>query len=162
MDGITANVEVGSLMERPRWWCHALAATFSAVFTLTPAIMLLDRRIPIVVEAVSLTPTQARAGDTMTMTWRAREYRKCDGRVIRRFVGGIDKVVRETIAQATVYHGDADGKPHEFEILFNIPNNLGPGPYTYEPITIRWCNVLQQYLWPIVTHVPVVGFTVIQ
>lgn len=124
--------------------------------------MLLDRREPIIVEAVFLTPNPAYAGDTMTMRWRAMEYRPCGGRVIRRFIGSLDKVVRETVAQDTVYRGAADGKPREFEIQFVLPNNLGPGSYTYEPITIRWCNVLQQYLWPIVTYPPPVDFSIVE
>lgn len=160
--GPTADLEMAPLkVVRPRWWCHALAAAFSAVFVAAPAVMLLDRRTPIVVEAVSLLPDPARPGDTMTMRWRAREYRACDGMVIRRFVQNADKIIRETISQATVYHGIADGKAHEFEIQFVIPNNFGPGRYTYAPVTIRWCNVLQKYLWPIVTYTQTIDFTVI-
>lgn len=145
-----------------RYWCHLMAATSMLFVVVTPSIMLLDRRQPLVVEAVSLLPNVAYAGDTLTMRWAAREYRNCEGFVIRRFVGGHDKVIHETIAQRTVYHGNADSQLREFEIQFVIPNNLGPGPYTYEPVTIRWCNILQQYLWPIVTHTPTVSFSIVE
>lgn len=123
--------------------------------------MLFDRREPIVVEAVSLTPSPAYPGDTLTMRWRAREYRACDGMVKRRFIGQRDLVVRETVSVPTMYIGNADGKPTEFEVQFVIPNNLGPGSYRYEPVTIRWCNELQRLLWPLISYPPPVGFSVV-
>lgn len=140
--------------------CHLMAAIFACLVIAPPAIMLLDRRPPLIVEAVSLSPDPARPGDTMTMRWRAREFRACDGTVIRRFVGGLDHVIRETVSQQTMYHGDADGKSREFEVQFVLPI-LPPGPASYEPITLRWCNVFQQWLWPIETRTPAVTFTVV-
>lgn len=146
-------------MERPRWWCHALAATFSAVFIAAPAIMLLDRRDPITIEAISLMPNIALAGDTLTMRWRATVHRSgCSGVVIRRYISSIDHVIRETVGMTTVFRGAAE-RVEDFEIQFNVPNNLGPGPYTYEPVVSRWCNPIQR-LWPIVTYQPPVAFTV--
>jgi hypothetical protein len=133
---------------------------FSAVFIAMPAIMLLDRRDPITIEAVSLTPTIARAGDTLTMRWRATVHRSgCDGIVVRRYISSVDHVVRETVGMAAVFRGQG-GKVEDFEIQFHIPNNLGPGPYTYEPVIKRWCNPLQK-LWPILTYQQPVAFTVV-
>ena len=92
MVSTSANLEVDALMERPRWWCHALAATFSAVFVAAPLIMLLDRRDPINIEAISLIPNETRAGNPVTMRWRATvNIVGCDGIVVRRF-GNISTV----------------------------------------------------------------------
>jgi hypothetical protein len=65
------------------------------------------------------------------------------------------------VGQTTVFRGTAAGAVEDFETQFNIPNNLGPGPYVYAPIVKRWCNPLQEHLWPIVTYQTPVKFTVI-
>lgn len=138
-----------------------MAATFSAVFVVTPGYMLLDRRDPITIEAISLTPNEARAGDTLTMRWKATVHRAgCSGEVVRRYIGVLDHVIRETVSQPTVFRG-ATERTEDFEIQFNLPNNLGPGPYTYEPIVRRWCNPIQQW-WPIMRNQPdPVAFTIV-
>lgn len=161
VDGSSADLAVAALTPERRWWCHAIAAACATCFVTPAAIMLFDRRDPIVVEAVFLAPSPAYPGDTLTMRWRAREYRACDGVVKRRFIGARDHIIREAIAVPTVYHGTADGLPRDFEVQFVIPNNLGPGSYSYEPVTIRWCNELQRLLWPLVSYPPPVGFSVV-
>lgn len=160
--GNPAILETVPLTGGRRLWCHTLAATFMSVFIAAPLIMIFDRRDPINIEAISLMPNRARAGDTMTMRWSATIHRAgCSGVVIRRYIGAVDKVIRETVGQPTVFRGTAGKKTEDFEIQFVVPNNLGPGPYTYEPLVKRWCNPLQQHLWPIVTHQMPVEFTVV-
>ena len=161
--GMAENNGMGTLMaERPRWWCHVLAATFSTVFVAVPAVMLFDRRDPITIEKISITPEHARSGEIITMRWRAIVNRPgCDGVVIRRYIGILDHVIRETVGQPVVFRGKAGDRVQEFETQFNIPISLAPGEYIYEPVVKRWCNPVQHLLWPIVSYQSPVRFTVV-
>ncbi len=96
------------------------------------------------------------------MRWRASVRRAgCHGVIIRRYIGDADHVIRETLGQSAVFRGRANGTVEEFETQFVLPLSLPPGGYTYQPIVKRWCNLLQEHLWPIVTYQPAVAFTVI-
>ena len=152
------RVEVAAMSPLRSALCHFLAAFVGICVVTPPVIMLLDRRAPIAVEEISISPNPARPGDTMTMRWLAREFRDCGGTVIRRFIGS-DHIIRETVQLPVVFHDRADGTPKAFEVRFQLPH-LPPGEAIYQGVVLRYCNVVQKILWPIVYYAPPVKFMV--
>lgn len=139
--------------------CHSAAASFAIVFIAAPLFMLLDRRPVIQISDNALTPTIAHPGDHMTVTWTAKEYRNCAGTVRRRVIDGIGKI-HEFKAEQTNYHETLKDS-NQFQGHFMLPVGLAPGAATYAPIVERYCNVVQQYFWPMRDDPPPVKFTIL-
>lgn len=113
--------------------------------------MLLDRREVLTLDARAshIAPNPAKPGDTITITWRASPIRNCAGVVIPRVIDSTGRIY-EFARTPTVYQDLMRPGDREFTKLLTLPTVMAPGPARYEAVVIRWCNVLQEWLWPMV------------
>lgn len=134
---------------RREYLCH-IAAAFVGLGVITPpTVILLDRRPVLKIEGVRIEPRISRPGDRVTLYWTATEYRNCAGEVRRMVVNNESKVIHQFEETATTYHAGMVSTPQHFSTSFFIPIGIAIGPATYRSYVTRWCNVFQQYLWPI-------------
>ena len=145
-------------------WCNRVGVSLGLLIITPIAVMLLDRRSPIVLEDGVITPDPAIPGDTVSITWTTIERRACDGEFSRRIVEGQPSgKIHEFARGPTVYHRlskGTDGQRKTFTRSFTLPESVTPGVVTYTVHGTRWCNVLQKYIWPIPFDGPKVKFTV--
>lgn len=132
------------------FFCKAGAVFAGSCMTIF-LLMLFDRRPPVIVYEgyASVVPNPAKAGDTISITWTVRAERSCAGEVIPRVIDGAG-IVHEYAHIPTVYHSLMQSNPGTFTKQLPLPTVIMAGPARYEAVVIRWCNVVQQYLWPII------------
>jgi hypothetical protein len=131
-----------------------------AVLVITPpSIMLFDRREPVTIISGTLEPNTIRSGDPVIVTWTIKENRSCSGDLRRVVVDSVGKV-HEFIIEPTIYH-EVLTSPRTFVKRFNMPYGMAPGAATYYGVGTRWCNVLQQFIWPMPFKSPGISFTVL-
>lgn len=119
-----------------------------------PAAMLLDRREPITLVSGRIVPFEVRNGGKATVVWRAVEKRACDGEYTRVVISGLDGARQHHafgIRERTIYRATLTGFGTEttFSRVVDFPTGMVAGPAIYTTYGVRWCNVLQQYFWPI-------------
>lgn len=128
-----------------------------------PTWMLMDRREPVELVSGTIEPYHAAIGDTVKITWRMVERRRCDGdfsRAIRDAAGKISTfAVAPTTYQETAVRTTDDIQ--SFTKEFIIPDGLTLGPAFYYVQGRRWCNYAQQKVWPIAFKSPEISFCVI-
>jgi len=130
---------------RRRYWCHIAAAAFSFIVAAPVVAMLADNTPPIIVVNTEMHPPQVVAGQTVRVTWTAREFRACDGVVNRRFIDSAG-VIFDTAPIPTVYRRQLSGGGRSFSREIQIPSGMSPGPAIYTGTRRYWCNPLQQLL----------------
>jgi hypothetical protein len=142
-------------MKIPRYiMCHILAALFSISVIAAPILMLADRHPAITIHSVDIFPKEIYPGSEVTFKWLATEHRNCDG-IVRRFLitnvnkPGMLPIVQQFEQAPTTYHYAMQHTPQSFQTKFSIPKDAEPGQAIYRSKVTRWCNVFQQYIWPI-------------
>jgi hypothetical protein len=130
--------------------CHGLAA-FIGFCVLTFLVQILDRHPVVLLDASKsyISPSPAKAGDTVWITWSAIERRNCEGIVIPRVIDRAGRVF-EYAYSPTVYHDLLSPAARTFSKPFILPVGMAPGLARYEAVVRRWCNWEQKYFWPMV------------
>lgn len=138
-------------LPRRRLYCFIIGALIGAAVIAPFFQMLFDRRQVLSLDAKgsSVTPNPARQGDTVTITWQAAAYRNCSGVVIPRIIDSTGRIY-EFARVPTVYQDLMRPGDRHFTKTLTLPAVMAPGPARYEAVIIRWCNVVQEYLWPMV------------
>jgi len=138
--------------------CHMLSASVG-IFIMFPLLyMLLDRGPVLEIRNPRIEPMSVERGTKMRLMWDATEYRNCDGMVQRWIVDSAGHVFSFTNV-ATVYHEALQASPtRTFSRELTVPRGAAIGPALYRSRVTRWCNVAQQYLWPIRESPPDVQF----
>ena len=111
-----------------------------------PIYMLIVPRGP-VVETTNfhMMPSVVRAGQKIEAVWTDRTLRAgCEGNVYRRFIGSDDTWVLNAVH--TVHHANV-GDMQTFHTTFVVPN-MPAGPAKFHKDVKRWCNLFQEWLWP--------------
>ena len=139
--------------------CHLFGAMCGLTITFT-AWLVLDRRDPVILEHGELIPNEVRNGDRAIIVWHITELRLCAGDLRRVIIDSSNKV-HEFAKEATVYHDLVVKGSRTFSKNFTMPYGMAPGPANYYGIGTRWCNVLQQNIWPIFFRSPAVPFTIL-
>jgi hypothetical protein len=119
-----------------------------------PFVLLLDRREVLVIHEVEIVPNPVAPGGQLTLNWTATERRNCAGVVNRRIIDSRGVVVFLNPVP-TVYHDLMVATPRRFATTFSIPRSVSPGPATYVSNVLRWCNVLQETIWPMTFSISV-------
>ncbi len=136
-------------MSRARCWIAG--AIIGAAVVAPPLQLLFDRRAVLTLDAAasSIRPNPVKAGDTISITWRAIPHRHCAGTVIPRIIDSTGRIY-EFARIPVVYHHIMNFGGQSFTKTLTLPTVMAPGPARYEAVVIRWCNILQEYLWPMV------------
>lgn len=107
-----------------------------------------DRYHPREVLDLHIEPAIVRPGETASVVFTAIDDRRCFG-VVRRFV--VDARGRHfQLPDSPAFYNDTLTRGTQFTYAreFAVPTNIAPGIAIYHSQTVRWCNVFQQYVWP--------------
>ena len=146
-------------MRRKRSWPTIAVSVFAAAAVSWFAFQLLDRRPVLRIEATSVSPNPATAGQPITITWTAREFRMCEGEVIRWITDSRGRVY-EYARIASVVKDPAAPQPRTFFRELQLAKDISPGRAVYTSRVIRWCNIVQRVLWPMTEENPAIPFIV--
>lgn len=127
---------------------HVIAATLSLVLAVFLGL-LFDRRTVIELDASQsfIQPNPASPGERIAITWAATAHRNCAGKVIPRLFDSTGRVY-EYARIPTVYQDLLAPAKRTFTKEIVLPTVMAYGPAHYEAVVRRWCNPVQQYLWP--------------
>jgi hypothetical protein len=136
------------MSRRRNFVCHA-AAVVTAFGVTYFLFQLFDRNPVVELDAAKsyITPNPAVPGGNVNIVWSAVEKRNCAGRVIPRVIDSAGRVF-EYAYTPTVYHDLMRRDVRSFSKAFTLPIGMAPGRAQYAPIVTRWCNPVQQYIWP--------------
>jgi hypothetical protein len=95
----------------------------------------------------NIEPPAGAAGDTVTVNWRVRFHRQCDGTVERQLVDPATDVILAAYAVApAAQNGIKIGEEYLRKPL-TLPNNIKRGTIAYQAKLTYQCNWLQR-AWP--------------
>lgn len=136
------------MMQRRNRVCHAAGAVMAVLMTWF-LFQLFDRHAVVELDASKsyIVPNPAGPGGIVTIVWSAVERRNCAGRVIPRIIDSSGRLF-EYAYTPTVYHVLLTPGARSFSKSFTLPTGMAAGRARYEAIVIRWCNSVQQYIWP--------------
>jgi len=146
-------------MKRKRSWLTITLSILSAASVSWLAVQLLDRRPVLRIESVIVTPNPVTAGQPITITWTAREFRSCDGEVIRWITDSRGRVYEYNRISSVVKIPQGP-QPRTFFRELQLAKDISPGRAAYTSRVIRWCNVVQRVLWPMTEESPAIPFVV--
>lgn len=142
-----------------RFACHAMAATIGLLISFF-MIALLDRRPPLRIEpGAHIDPDPVKIGGTITLTWGVTVDRNCAGEVISRLIDSTGRIYEYDRGPAT-YKDMTRPFPQYYTKNIALPTVMPLGKTQYDSIIARWCNPIQQYLWPMVEHTQPVWFEI--
>lgn len=142
-----------------RLTCHAIAATL-ALFISFFMIALLDRRPPLRIEPGSyISPDPVKPGGAIILTWSVTLDRNCEGEVISRLIDSTGRIYEYDRGPAT-YKDMTRPSPQFYTKSIVLPVVMPPGKTQYDSIITRWCNPIQEHLWPMVEHTQSVWFEI--
>jgi hypothetical protein len=112
-----------------------------------PIYLICHRSPPIKVTDFHLMPEVVRPGQRVEAVWTVESLREgCSGTVQRRMIDNENQVFA-FIPVPTVRHGPV-GKVETFRTPWMIPIGIANGPAVLQRHIERWCNFLQEMLWP--------------
>jgi hypothetical protein len=109
--------------------------------------MLFDRGEVVRMEFAGFQPNILVQGEPASVTWKTKVFRTdCDGVVQRKIVDshGIEFVYQ---INRTVLNPQSAIKD-QFTGNFTVPLAIAPGLATHITAPVRWCNIVQKYIWP--------------
>jgi hypothetical protein len=109
-------------------------------------IMICDRREPLDISSLTITPSPVRPGEASYIIFQARELRACEGNV-HRWVEDSSGRVFTFAPEPTIYPALLEKTSRQFVKQFTIPFGIAGGPATYHSDIQRWCNGLQWAVW---------------
>lgn len=161
-----ANRSFGALRARaslPTWalmpnWrrraCHIAPIIASLALTYVVIELFGNRYQPRTVTNAEILPLSGVIpGATASVVYTAKDERQCGG-YVRRWIIDSSRVVYDLQNNDIFYHGinPADASlPFKFVREFPVPLNIAPGPASYHTQSVRWCNIFQEYFWPMIS-----------
>jgi hypothetical protein len=119
---------------------------FGCLIFAVPAYLLLDRS-PAVETVIHMEPDVVHPGQNAEAVWTVKTLRPhCRGRVHRAMVDSQKRVFGFESVDAVIHAPVGDVRTFHFGWV--IPLGMSPGPAILRRNTDRWCNPLQQWLWP--------------
>lgn len=135
-----------------------LAFLFGCLVFSYPAFLLGDRS-PAVETVMHLEPDVVQPGQMVDVVWTVRTLRAhCRGRVHRAMIDSQKRVFAFESIDAVIHAPVGDSRTFHFGWM--IPLGMSDGPALLRRNTDRWCNPLQQWLWPM-QEVHEAAFTVL-
>jgi hypothetical protein len=126
----------------------SLRASFmlGLVIFVVPMYLLLDRSSAVETE-IHFDPDHVLPGQQVQVVWSVKVLRpQCRGLVHRSMIDSQGRIFAfDSIA--SVIHGEV-GTTDTYYYGWSIPIGISPGPAVFRRNTERWCNPLQQWLWP--------------
>lgn len=119
------------------------------LFVMTPALfMIMDRRDPVIMETASIVPNDLRPGQSAKVVMTFNNVRPgCSGEIHRKIIDRSGRIINFAQQDAAFESKVKHRVPFEKPLI--IPEGITPGPATYDPTILRWCNELQRIVWPI-------------
>ncbi len=109
--------------------------------------LLLDRRPAVETTNFHLEPAVVTPGQKVEAVWTVRSLREnCRGIVHRRMIDSQHQVFAFSSTYA-VLHGTVE-TTSTYRTAWTIPMGISAGPAILQRNTERWCNPLQQWVWP--------------
>lgn len=122
-----------------------IAFGLGLVVFIVPVGMLFSRGRAVETTDFHMAPSIVMAGQKIEAVWTDIPLRAgCHGIVHRRFINGTDVWVFPPVY--AVNHGPV-GKAETFHTMWTVPN-MAPGEGVFQKTINRWCNPVQQWLWP--------------
>lgn len=122
-----------------------LAFAFGLVVFVVPVGMLLARDPAVETTNFHMSPSIVMARGRADAVWTDKPLRAgCHGIVHRRFISGKDVWVFPPVR--AVNHGPV-GEAQTFHTMWTIPD-MPPGEGVFQKTVRRWCNHVQEWLWP--------------
>lgn len=130
--------------------CQVAAAAIGISITITLGLFL-DRNPVVELDPIksSIYPNPALPGQTINITWHAIAHRNCSGIVIPRIIDSTGRIYEFT-RSSTVYQDIMQPGDRTFTKTLTLPAVMAPGTARYQAVVIRWCNRVQELLWPMV------------
>jgi hypothetical protein len=134
---------------------HIFAKNFPpivlAIFLGFVAIEVLGDRTIETIQVLAITPDPVKSPATATLIFQGKQSNDCDGVTHRYVVDSAGTLIQ--LDDAPVFHHEITstnyGKNFTFTKPLPVPGGLAPGAATYHAEVVRWCNVFQEFLWPV-------------
>lgn len=135
-----------------KWMEYIKAGVFLTLLTVF-AILLLDRRPVVTAISVNFAEKTVTAGGLARVIWVVEERRHgCAGRIYPLWVD----------SEGTVFDESPDAVPARYDPVHRmtfsrwrkVPDGITPGMATFSPKAVRWCNIIQEYIWPMEDDLP--------
>ena len=135
-----------------KWIEYVKAGVFLTLITVF-TILLLDRRPVVMAISVNFPDAKVQVGGIARVVWVVEERRHgCAGRIYPLWVD----------AEGTVFDEPPDTVPARYDPVHRmtfsrwrkVPDGMAPGMATFSPKAVRWCNFIQEYIWPIEDDLP--------
>lgn len=112
------------------------------------AVMAFYPREHVIVYQIHVQPDPAHPGQLAELVYQANNTEVCDG-TVHRWVVDSRGTVFELAPDTALYHS-AVSKVEWYRKPFYVPISVAPGPAFYRSHVVRYCNVVQQFIWPTV------------
>ena len=134
-----------------RLTCHIAPVFVSIVLGIVAVQLFGNRYQPRQIISSEIIPYDVVPGSTAQTRIEARDERQCTG-MSRRWIVDSAGIIYDLWPIPTFQHEPNGTDPtavFKFVHEFPVPLGITPGPATLYALNNRWCNVLQQWFWPI-------------
>jgi len=128
--------------------CHIAPIAVSIVVGYVAIELLANRYMPRSVLASEVIPPTVRAGETAYVQFEAVDDRQCSA-VVYRWVTDSTGTIYDLPDARALYHDTPDGQTFKFSRPFTVPRIAAGGDALYHSRAVRWCNVFQEFVWPL-------------
>lgn len=131
-----------------RLLCHVAPILCALAVSYVLIALIGDRYQPRDVLEVHINPAAVEQGRAASVVFTAIDDRHCNGVVHRYLVDATG--IQYGLPDSVAYYNDSTTRGVQFRFAreFLVPVNAAPGIATYNSQTVRWCNIFQQYVWP--------------
>ena len=144
-----------------------LRSSVTAILMTIALIAVFDRRASVETLSIRFVSGPVVAGERVIVQWTVKELRgawgggSCGGLIYPRWIDSSGAVSDNSLQPDAIPFREFRGsEPQTFQRPRLVPPELMPGEATFAPWTIRWCNPLQKWIWPMRDELPKVHFTV--
>jgi len=128
--------------------CHIAPVIVSVVLGLVVVQLFANRFAPRNVLASEVIPPNVVAGSTAYVKYTAVDDRQCDA-VIYRWITDSTGTIYDLPDAHALYHDTPTGQKFQFARAFSVPGTAAVGQAFYHSRAVRWCNVFQEFIWPL-------------
>jgi hypothetical protein len=130
--------------------CHVAPLLVSLLVGFVLVQLFGNRYQPRIIEDGQVFPAIVQPGTIAEVRYAARDERECLGRS-RRWIVDSKGIIYDLTSIPVFQHipGAPSYETFKFVHEFPVPRGISDGPATYHNRVDRWCNVFQEWFWPI-------------
>ena len=110
------------------------------------AVMLFYPREHVMVYNEVIEPNPAHPGELANLVYTANNTETCDG-VVYKWVVDLRGTKHVLAVDVAAYHS-VESKVEVYHKPFYVPLGAAPGPAFYKSHVVRYCNAVQEFIWP--------------